>query len=107
LECGPAEKDELTIDDFRFTIGRPQWLVSSLPIVSRQSAIGHSSRLSGSGLPKRETDVPDNLGYLMAAYSLMWVIFLLYAWSIASRQGQLKKDLEDLKSRLGRKSGAE
>jgi CcmD family protein len=58
-------------------------------------------------LQRTETDVPDNLGYLMAAYSLMWVIFLLYAWSIASRQGQLKRDLEDLKSRLGRKSGAE
>jgi len=43
----------------------------------------------------------------MAAYGLMWVIFLLYAWSIASRQGQLKKDLDDLKSRLGRKSSAD
>jgi len=51
--------------------------------------------------------VAANLGYLMAAYSLMWVIFLVYAWSIASRQSQLKKDLEDLKSRLGRKSGTE
>ncbi|HME00722.1 MAG TPA: CcmD family protein [Terriglobia bacterium] len=51
--------------------------------------------------------MPDNLGYLMAAYGLMWVIFLLYAWSIASRQGQLKKDLDDLKSRLGRKSSAD
>jgi len=51
--------------------------------------------------------VPDNLGYLMAAYSLMWLIFLLYAWSIASRQGRLEKDLEDLRSRLGRKPSGE
>ena len=45
----------------------------------------------------------DHLGYLMAAYSLMWLIFILYARSISSRQGQLEKDLEDLKSRLGRR----
>jgi len=54
-----------------------------------------------------ETDMSDNLGYLMAAYSLMWVILLLYTWSIASRQGRLRRDLEDLKSRLGQKSGVE
>jgi len=38
----------------------------------------------------------------MAAYSLMWLIFVLYAWSISSRQGRLKKDLDDLRARLGK-----
>jgi len=72
-----------------------------------QQACSENKAAASCRTPKNGDNVPDNLGYLMAAYSLMWVIFLLYAWSIASRQGQLKKDLEDLKSRLGRKSGAD
>jgi CcmD family protein len=38
-------------------------------------------------------------GFLFAAYALVWIIFMFYAWSIARRQAQLRKDLEELKRR--------
>jgi len=37
--------------------------------------------------------------YLVAAYSAVWLIFMLYAWSLARRQERLRKELEDLKAR--------
>ena len=33
--------------------------------------------------------------FLFAAYALVWIIFMLYAWNISRRQAQLKKDLEE------------
>jgi CcmD family protein len=38
--------------------------------------------------------------YLFLAYSLVWLIFILYAWNLSRRQEQLKKELEDLKARI-------
>jgi CcmD family protein len=38
--------------------------------------------------------------YLFAAYAFVWLIFMFYAWNLSCRQARLKKDLEDLKSRL-------
>ncbi len=38
--------------------------------------------------------------YLFLAYSLVWLIFILYAWNLSRRQEKLKKELEDLKARL-------
>jgi len=38
--------------------------------------------------------------YLIAAYSLVWLIFMVYAWSLARRQQRLKKDLADLEARM-------
>jgi CcmD family protein len=38
--------------------------------------------------------------YLFLAYSLVWVIFILYAWNLSRRQQKLSKELEDLKSRI-------
>ena len=35
--------------------------------------------------------------FLFVAYSLVWVIFMVYAWNISRRQTQLRKDLEELK----------
>ena len=35
--------------------------------------------------------------YLFAAYSLVWIIFMVYSWNISRRQSQLRKDLEELK----------
>jgi hypothetical protein len=35
--------------------------------------------------------------YLVPAFSLLWLIFMAYAWMLSRRQAQLKKDLEDLK----------
>ncbi len=36
-------------------------------------------------------------GFLFAAYALVWIIFMVYAWNISRRQAQLRKDLEELK----------
>jgi CcmD family protein len=38
--------------------------------------------------------------YLALAYSLLWTIFMLYAWSLARRQARLRRELADLKRRL-------
>jgi CcmD family protein len=38
--------------------------------------------------------------YLFLAYSLVWLIFILYAWNLSRRQENLKKELEDLKARI-------
>ena len=35
--------------------------------------------------------------FLLAAYALVWIIFMVYAWNISRQQAQLRKDLEDLK----------
>jgi CcmD family protein len=35
--------------------------------------------------------------YLFAAYTLVWIIFMTYAWNISRRQAKLRKDLEELK----------
>jgi CcmD family protein len=44
--------------------------------------------------------------YLFLAYALVWLIFILYAWSLARRQDQLRKELEDLKAQIqNRKEG--
>ncbi len=37
--------------------------------------------------------------YLFAAYSLVWGIFMLYAWSLARRYAGLRKELRDLESK--------
>ncbi|HEX5484204.1 MAG TPA: CcmD family protein [Terriglobia bacterium] len=41
-----------------------------------------------------------NNKFLFLAYSLVWIVFMLYAWSIARRQSKLKRDLETLKTSL-------
>ncbi len=38
--------------------------------------------------------------YLFLAYGAVWLIFMLYAWSLSRRQTELRKDLEDLKSKI-------
>ncbi|MGH9432370.1 MAG: CcmD family protein [Terriglobia bacterium] len=35
--------------------------------------------------------------FLYLAYSLVWVIFGIYAWSLSRRQAALKRELEDLR----------
>ena len=37
--------------------------------------------------------------FLFAAYSLVWTIFMVYAWSLSRRQARLLKELEDLKAK--------
>jgi len=38
--------------------------------------------------------------YLFLAYTLVWLIFILYAWNLSRRQEKLRKELEDLKAKL-------
>jgi CcmD family protein len=40
--------------------------------------------------------------YLLLAFSALWVIFFLYAWSLSWRQAHLGKELEELKNKVGR-----
>ncbi len=43
--------------------------------------------------------------FLYLAYSLVWIIFGIYAWSLSRRQTALKRDLEDLKRVSSKGSG--
>ena len=38
--------------------------------------------------------------YLVAAYTFVWLIFILYAWNLSRRQTRLKKELDELKSKV-------
>ena len=38
--------------------------------------------------------------YLFLAFSALWAIFFLYAWSLSRRQAHLRKELEELKNKL-------
>jgi CcmD family protein len=38
--------------------------------------------------------------YLFLAYSFVWVIFMLYAWNLSRRQTRLKKELDEVKSKV-------
>lgn len=38
--------------------------------------------------------------FLLAAYALVWIIFMVYAWNLSRRQAQLRKDLGELKRSL-------
>lgn len=50
-----------------------------------------------------------NNQYLFAAYAAVWIIFMIYAWSIARRETKLRRDIEDLKERvaLGERRGGQ
>ena len=42
--------------------------------------------------------------YLFLAFSAVWAIFFLYAWSLSRRQAHLRKELEELKNKQGVRS---
>jgi CcmD family protein len=42
----------------------------------------------------------SNNKFLFLAYSLVWIVFMLYAWRLSRRQARLAKDLEELKKKL-------
>lgn len=44
--------------------------------------------------------------YLMLAYGFLWLIFMLYAWNLSRRQARLRRDLEELKSRVPDQPGS-
>jgi CcmD family protein len=37
--------------------------------------------------------------YLFLAYAFVWIIFMVYAWSLARRQSRLMKEMDELKAR--------
>jgi CcmD family protein len=37
--------------------------------------------------------------FLFAAYALVWILFMVYAWSLSRKQARLLKELEELKAR--------
>jgi len=37
--------------------------------------------------------------YLFAAYAFVWIIFMVYAWSLSRRQSRLMKQMEELNAR--------
>ena len=39
--------------------------------------------------------------FLFLAYAFVWIIFMVYAWSLSRRQRRLQKELEELKARSG------
>jgi CcmD family protein len=39
--------------------------------------------------------------YLFAAFTLFWLIFMLYAWNLSRRERRLEKELEALKKAYG------
>ena len=39
--------------------------------------------------------------YLFVAFSALWALFFIYAWSLSRRQARLQKELEELKSKQG------
>jgi len=38
--------------------------------------------------------------FLVAAFGLLWLVFAVYAWSLAERIARLKDEVEDLKARV-------
>ncbi|MGH9406996.1 MAG: CcmD family protein [Terriglobia bacterium] len=40
----------------------------------------------------------SNNTYLFLAYSLVWIVFMIYAWSLARRQSRMRRELEELKA---------
>jgi CcmD family protein len=42
--------------------------------------------------------------YLFVAFSALWVLFFVYAWSLSRRQARLQRELEELKSKQGVRS---
>lgn len=44
--------------------------------------------------------------YLFLAYSFVWLIFMLYAWNLSRRQDRLKKDLEEVRSKVAESTPA-
>ncbi len=38
--------------------------------------------------------------FLFLAYAFVWLIFILYLWNLSRRQAKLKKELDELKTKV-------
>ena len=45
----------------------------------------------------------ENLGYLFAAFAVIWVVVFTYVFILIRRQQQLKKDIEILADSISKK----
>jgi CcmD family protein len=45
----------------------------------------------------------DNLGYLLAVYSIIWVVLFLYVLFLLNGQRKLRKEIESLRKTLEEK----
>jgi len=39
--------------------------------------------------------------FLFLAYALVWILFMIYAWSLSRRQDRIFKEMDELKARTG------
>lgn len=49
------------------------------------------------------TDPNDK--YLFLAYTLVWIVFMVYAWILSRRQSRLRIEIDDLKARKAAADG--
>ncbi len=42
----------------------------------------------------------ENLSFLFAAYSVTWVVFFLYVWSLWRKQNRIGEEIERLKEKI-------
>jgi CcmD family protein len=47
----------------------------------------------------------DNLGYLFAAFVIVWAALFAYLFSLSRRQRRLRQEIDLLKGVLGEKAG--
>lgn len=45
----------------------------------------------------------ENLGYLFAAYTIVWAVIFGYIFSLSRRQRELRREVDLLKERVGAK----
>jgi hypothetical protein len=45
--------------------------------------------------------------YLVVAFGFVWGIFMVYAWIIHGREKHLEKELEELKTELGKRGSTD
>lgn len=48
----------------------------------------------------------DNLGYLLAVYSIIWAVLFLYVLFLLNNQKKLKREIDELRRTLREKSAA-
>lgn len=49
----------------------------------------------------------DNNKFLFLAYGFLWLVFMIYVWSLSSRQAKIGKDLQELKNKVKGSSAAD
>ena len=47
----------------------------------------------------------DNMGYLAAAYSVIWLAISIYVFMLYRRQRQLQREIDSLKEKVKEKRG--